>query len=163
MGAELLVSDDADAFKQVADALGVWHQVCKSHVLRNTEQLVCQLRGVLEGGSDGSLEALGISREQALADLARLLELVRARRAGEAVAEVVGAVCGSVAASSWGAGERSVSDAFIAVGPLASLGSLGSVSVLGGCWWGAYRRHEQRLRACDRLVGEGALSDNAWF
>jgi hypothetical protein len=39
VGAEILVSDDADAFKEVADELGVKHQVCKSHVQRNTERL----------------------------------------------------------------------------------------------------------------------------
>ena len=37
VGAEVLVTDDADAFKTVADDLGRDHQVCKSHVKRNTE------------------------------------------------------------------------------------------------------------------------------
>ena len=35
--AEVIVTDDADAFKQVADELGLNHQVCKKHVERNTE------------------------------------------------------------------------------------------------------------------------------
>jgi hypothetical protein len=35
--ADLLVSDDADAFKTAADELGLGHQVCKSHVTRNTK------------------------------------------------------------------------------------------------------------------------------
>jgi transposase-like protein len=38
VGAQVLVSDDADAFKQAADAIGLDQQVCKSHVVRNTEE-----------------------------------------------------------------------------------------------------------------------------
>ncbi len=40
VGAEVLVTDDADGFKTVADEVGVQHQVCKAHVLRNTEALI---------------------------------------------------------------------------------------------------------------------------
>jgi hypothetical protein len=36
----VLVTDDADGFKTVADSVGVQHQVCKAHVLRNTETLI---------------------------------------------------------------------------------------------------------------------------
>jgi hypothetical protein len=35
-----MVTDDADGFKTVADEVGVQHQVCKAHVLRNTEALI---------------------------------------------------------------------------------------------------------------------------
>jgi len=34
VGATVLVTDDADGFKTVADEVGVQHQVCKAHVLR---------------------------------------------------------------------------------------------------------------------------------
>ncbi len=44
VGAEVLVTDDADAFKEVADEVGLKHQVCKSHVKRNTETLVEELK-----------------------------------------------------------------------------------------------------------------------
>ena len=80
VGAELLVTDDADAFKEVADELGLEHQVCKSHVKRNTERLVEELRPLAERDQDGSLRALGVSAEQAVADLDRLKELVERRR-----------------------------------------------------------------------------------
>jgi hypothetical protein len=40
VGAEILISDDADAFKSVADELGLDHQMCKEHVKRNTEVLI---------------------------------------------------------------------------------------------------------------------------
>jgi hypothetical protein len=43
VGAHTLVSDDADAFKQVADQSGLDQQVCKSHVVRNTEELITTL------------------------------------------------------------------------------------------------------------------------
>ena len=36
VGAEVLVADDADDFKTVADEVGMQHQVCKAHVLRST-------------------------------------------------------------------------------------------------------------------------------
>ena len=80
VGAELLVTDDADAFKQVADDLGLPHQVCKSHVQRNTEQLVEELRSLAKEDSDGSLRAIGVTPEQAVADLDRLKEVVRERQ-----------------------------------------------------------------------------------
>ena len=40
IGAEVLVSDDADGFKTAADATGLDQQVCKAHVRRNTEAWV---------------------------------------------------------------------------------------------------------------------------
>src|SRR4029450_13402373 len=40
IGAEVLVSDDADPFKTAADARGLTHPVCKTHVRRNTEAWV---------------------------------------------------------------------------------------------------------------------------
>jgi hypothetical protein len=57
VGAELLVTDDADALKEVADEPGLEHQVCKSHVRRNTERLVKELRPPAEQDQDGSLRA----------------------------------------------------------------------------------------------------------
>src|SRR5437762_2314739 len=43
VGAEILVTDDADALKTVADELVLEQQVCKSHVGRNTQDLVEEL------------------------------------------------------------------------------------------------------------------------
>ena len=50
VGAETLVSDDADAFKEVADRRGLDHQICKSHVVRNTEELIAILSTRIERG-----------------------------------------------------------------------------------------------------------------
>jgi len=78
--AELLVSDDADAFKSVAGDLGLDHQVCKGHVRRNTEAFIESMESKVEADEDGSLEAIGITPEQALNDLNRLGELILSRQ-----------------------------------------------------------------------------------
>jgi hypothetical protein len=74
-GAVMLVTDDADAFKEVADELGLAHQVGKSHVQRNTERRVEKLTALAKNDADGSLRAIGVSPEQAVADLDRLKQL----------------------------------------------------------------------------------------
>jgi len=78
--AELLVTDDADGFKKVADNVGLKHQVCKSHVKRNTDALIETLKPLAEADKDGSLAANGVSPQQAVADLERLGELIRSRQ-----------------------------------------------------------------------------------
>lgn len=84
VGAQLLVSDDADAFKQVAEDLGLEHQVCKSHVKRNTDALIDTLTAVIGAApADASLQALGVSPAQAVADLEELGRLIRRRRPEE--------------------------------------------------------------------------------
>jgi len=80
VGAQLLVSDDADSFKTVADELGLAHQVCKSHVHRNTDALLESLLPVAARDGDGSLAAVGVTTVQAVADLHRLGELILQRR-----------------------------------------------------------------------------------
>jgi len=77
--ADVLVTDDADAFKKVSDETGRAHQVCKSHVVRNTAALIDELATLLQTGQDHSLEALAITPEQALADLAALSTMVHTR------------------------------------------------------------------------------------
>lgn len=81
--AQLFVSDDADAFKTVANELGLEHQVCKSHVKRNTEVLIDNLASLVGTDEDGSLAAIGVQTEQALGDLERLGELILSRQPGE--------------------------------------------------------------------------------
>ena len=78
--ADVMVSDDADAFKKVRDETGCSQQVCKSHVVRNTEALVAELSAMIGAGRDHSLEAIHVTPEQALADLAYLKELIHSRR-----------------------------------------------------------------------------------
>jgi transposase-like protein len=80
VGAQTLVTDDADAFKQAADKTGLDQQVCKSHVVRNTEELITSLSQSLETGKDTSLANMQIEPDQALADLKRLGELIHSRQ-----------------------------------------------------------------------------------
>jgi transposase-like protein len=84
VGAELLVSDDADAFKTAADQLGLEQQVCKAHVVRNTDALVDSLTPAVAKDADGSLAAIGVSPTQAVADVNRLGELVHSRQPEQA-------------------------------------------------------------------------------
>jgi len=81
--AKLLITDDADAFKPVADKLGVEHQVCKSHVRRNTEAFIDGLIPKVETDEDSSLADIGVTPEQAVDDLKRLGELILSRQPEE--------------------------------------------------------------------------------
>jgi hypothetical protein len=78
--ADVVVSDDADAFKKVSDETGRSQQVCKSHVVRNTEALVAEISEIIDAGQDHSLDAIHITPEQALDDLASLKEMIHTRR-----------------------------------------------------------------------------------
>ena len=80
VGAHTLVTDDADAFKQAADQSGLDQQVCKSHVVRNTEELIASLSQAIETIRDKSLIAIQIEPAQALVDLKRLGELIHSRQ-----------------------------------------------------------------------------------
>jgi hypothetical protein len=78
--ADVLVTDDADAFKKISDETGRAHQVCKSHVEKNTDVLVEELSSLIQAGNGRSLDTLEISSEQALADLAMLKKLIHSRQ-----------------------------------------------------------------------------------
>jgi hypothetical protein len=84
VGAEVLVTDDADGFKTVADEVGMQHKICKAYVLRNTETLIERYQPVVAKDADGSLNAIGVSSQQAAADLTRLGELVKSREREQA-------------------------------------------------------------------------------
>src|SRR5438067_7769500 len=84
VGATVLVTDDADGFKTVADEVGVQHQVCKAHVLRNTDALIEKYQPLVAKDADGSLHEIGVSPQQAASDLKRLGELVKSRQREQA-------------------------------------------------------------------------------
>ena len=83
VGAQLLVTDDADAFKIAADNLGQEQQICKSHVKRNTEALIDNLEPKAAVDDDGSLAEIDVTPEQASKDLERLGELILSRQPDE--------------------------------------------------------------------------------
>jgi hypothetical protein len=80
LGAEVLVSDDADGFKTAADASGLLQQVCKAHVQRNTDAWVQAIAPTLAVDADGSLARLGVVPAQAVADGQTLLRLMTERQ-----------------------------------------------------------------------------------
>jgi len=83
VGAQVLVTDDADALKQAADQSGLDQQVCKSHVVRNTKEIILSLTQAVETPGEASLAQLEIEPVQALADLRRLEELIHSRQPNE--------------------------------------------------------------------------------
>jgi hypothetical protein len=78
--AAVLVTDDADGFKTAADENGLKHQVCKAHVVRNSEARCDELRPELAQDADGSLHGIGVTPEQAVADCDALLRLMHERQ-----------------------------------------------------------------------------------
>lgn len=72
VGAEILVSDDADGLKNVADDLGLQHQICRAHVNRNVPDLLARLGEKALDHPDPipwELKPFGVSVEQFLEDL----------------------------------------------------------------------------------------------
>ena len=92
VGAEVLVSDDADGFKAAADESGLAHQVCKSHVVRNTEAWVEGIAPALAADADGSLAAIRVEPARAVADCQDLLRLVRERQPTPAAGATLAAI-----------------------------------------------------------------------
>ena len=92
VGAEVLVTDDADGFKGVADAHGLGHQVCKAHVLRNTEGWVAGVAPLLAADADGSLAAIAVEPAQAVADCRELLRLMAERQPTPAASALLEAI-----------------------------------------------------------------------
>jgi hypothetical protein len=92
VGAELLVSDDADGFKHAADAASLSQQLCVAHVDRNTEAWIAAQQPTLATDADGSLAEIGVTPEQAVADLASIQRLIHTRDPGEEIVEQLQAI-----------------------------------------------------------------------
>ncbi len=81
---EVLVSDDHGAYQEVVDKLGVEHQICRSHVKRNVDDLADSLTRQLQRQEPPPAET-DLTPEQLQEDLELLQQLVRERpAAGEA-------------------------------------------------------------------------------
>jgi transposase-like protein len=76
--AEVLVSDDLDVYKNVADELGLSHQICRSHVKRNVddwaESVIEQLKK-----KEPLPEGVESSRERLQEDVQAIQRMVRER------------------------------------------------------------------------------------
>jgi transposase-like protein len=78
VGAEVLVSDDLDAYKEVADELGLDHQICRKHVKDNVDALVDELRLQIQR-TEAVPEAADLTPEILGMDLAYIQWLVWVR------------------------------------------------------------------------------------
>ena len=78
-GMEVLLSDDQDSYKTLADELGVDHSICRAHVNRNVARIVAELAE--EALRDRTAPPPGVpsDREQVLADLEYLQQLIALR------------------------------------------------------------------------------------
>lgn len=76
VGAEVLVSDDADTFKIAADELDLAHQVCRAHVTGNVLDKVAELTSQALDGPDPVPPQVTISPEQLVADLETVQTLI---------------------------------------------------------------------------------------
>jgi transposase-like protein len=78
-GMEVLVSDDQDSYKTLADELGVDHSICRAHVNRNVARLVAELAEEALRGRSAPPPGVQSDLEQVLADLAYLQQLIALR------------------------------------------------------------------------------------
>lgn len=78
VGAEVLVTDDADALKTVANELGLDQQICRAHVNRNVHDLIASLGTKALEHPDRVPRGLHLSVAQFLADLQSLEEIIKA-------------------------------------------------------------------------------------
>ena len=72
VGAEVLITDDQDAFKTIADEAGVSHQICRQHVTRNVLDFVAQTAERVLANPPPVPPELNLTPEQLLDDLATL-------------------------------------------------------------------------------------------
>jgi hypothetical protein len=72
VGAEVLITDDQDGFKTVADNAGVSHQICRQHVTRNVLDFVAKTAEQVLSKPPPLPEGLDVTLKQLLEDLERL-------------------------------------------------------------------------------------------
>jgi transposase-like protein len=75
--AEVLVSDDADTMKTVADAVGLEQQLCRAHVNRNIHDLIASLGSKALEHPDRVPTGTELSVPQLLEDLQQVEELIK--------------------------------------------------------------------------------------
>ena len=78
-GMEVLLSDDQDSYKTLADELGVEHSICRAHVNRNVARLVAELAEEALRGRTVPPPGVQSDLEQVLADLEYLQQLIALR------------------------------------------------------------------------------------
>lgn len=77
IGFEVLITDDADAYKRVADELGVEHGICRMHVTQNMLERIGRLGEELLNRCPPVPQGVEVTEEQLLEDLESLLWIVQ--------------------------------------------------------------------------------------
>ena len=77
--AKVMVSDDWGSYQEVADDLGLDHQICRSHVQRNVDESADSLREQLKHHAEPMPPGVESSPEQLETDLEFLQRLIRER------------------------------------------------------------------------------------
>lgn len=78
LGVEILVTDDVDSMKNVADGLGLQHEICRAHVNRNLHDLVAALATkALEHPDRVPWKLPGLTVEQFLEDVEPIEDLIK--------------------------------------------------------------------------------------
>jgi transposase-like protein len=77
---EVVVSDDLDVYKKVADELGLEHQICRGHVRRNVDELTESIEAQLKR-KEPVPEGVASSPQRLREDLDNLRQLIRERPA----------------------------------------------------------------------------------
>ena len=72
LDAEVLTTDDADAFKEVADRTGVEHQICRRHVTTNVLDFIAEAAAEMWDDPPEVPDALEITADDVLEDLEQL-------------------------------------------------------------------------------------------
>jgi len=72
VGAEVLITDDANGFKEVADQAGVAHQLCRRHVTSNVLAFIAEAAEQVLTEAPAVPQGLMVSAEQLCADLETL-------------------------------------------------------------------------------------------
>ena len=80
-GMEVLLSDDQDSYKTLADELGVDHSICRAHVNRNVARIVAELAEEAMRGNTPPPPGVQSDLEQVLVDLEYLQQLIALRPA----------------------------------------------------------------------------------
>jgi transposase-like protein len=95
VGAEVLISDDQDGFKSVADEAGVSHQICRQHVTRNVLDFVGKTAERVWRSPPPVPEGLDLSPQQLLEDLETLewIMLGHPESASQILAELYDRYC----------------------------------------------------------------------
>jgi hypothetical protein len=77
--AEAIITDDWGSYQEVADEVGLEHQICRSHVKRNVDEIAESLRAQLERCHEPVPPGVDSSPEQLVMDLELLQQLIRER------------------------------------------------------------------------------------